>query len=166
MINKGESIFYFILIIFFSYLCFESLKIPAAKGGAVDVGANFFPISIAIILIILAIFLFIRSLKITKKDTNSRSQKEFVNNLRRNLSGSIIMLVALIILIGYVILLKKIGFVYSTIFFLVILTLILHFCENNKKIDRRIFLKTSIFSILFTITVYYIFNNFFNIILP
>lgn len=162
----GESGFCLALMAFFAYLWYAAAKIPVAKGSATDVGANFFPLSISILLFVLTTIVFLMSIRSSSVTGETEHEKRAQAPSNNVIASTFVIVSVLVILLLYIIFLPRIGFIISTIIFLCILTLLLYRFKTHQLMPIK---QMAISVVLFGIIVgaiYYTFNNFFQLILP
>lgn len=156
---KGESIFSLFLIFVFSFIYLETKKIPPVPGGPYDVGTQFFPMYISLICIILSIKVFISSL--FKQSKNK--EKDADESLKKK---SYIFISMLLILFLYSLILTKFGFIISTIVFLLVLYILLNKYKTNSFPGIKKISKVFLFFSLLAVSINYLFENVFKVILP
>ncbi|WP_028308732.1 tripartite tricarboxylate transporter TctB family protein [Desulfitibacter alkalitolerans] len=133
------------LLIFSGWVYFTTQKIPVGKISGMP--PTFFPSFLAITLAVLSVLLIISAIKdILRKVKHEYEEQDIIK---------VVLLVLSIVF--YTILLKYIGFIYTTILYLVATITLL-------KGGRLI--KTIPIAIIISVSVYYIFGNFFRIPLP
>ena len=156
---KGETIFCLFLIILFSFILSQSIAIPHTKGGSHDVGADFFPITISGLALILSGVVFIRNIiEDFKREKKRRREKSII-------SAGIFILV-LLVLISYVYLLTLLGFVISTALFLFVLNIILNRFKTNSFMNMKMMFLSALGFILGSWAIYLIFTIIFEVYLP
>ncbi len=147
MKKKAEIIWAILFIIFASVFYYMSLGLRASTGP--DVGGAFYPRLLVYATLILSIKLLYNALKREEKD--SEQLFDFENGGFRKVISVIIISVI------YLSLLDIIGFLFLTPFYLFLLLTII----EAKNFTYRILI-----SILTTVIVMYIFQNFLNIPFP
>jgi len=142
--NKITSIF---IILITSYLFYSNEHL---KGPQYDLlGSKYFPRIVCIAIIVLSIVLFFA------KD------EEIVAKERKKRTSYSLILFFLIISISFLLALHyNLGFLISSFLYIFILT-----CMINKW-NIRDFIIIGLFSFISSYTIYFIFNNFLNLILP
>jgi len=120
----------------------EALRIaPPIKGG--EVGITFFPLIIALLMLLAAIIVLINGFK---------EKKSLLFNYKK-----ISRPIAVIILTGiYIIIFKSIGYMFSSILYVFSLVLLL---ENKKKKESKI--RNIVYSIIVVLVVYILYKKIF-----
>ena len=137
------------IIILICGLLFTQVSAIRETGFEV-IGPKFFPTAVLCLIIALTVIVLGSSIK--SKENNDA---KFISKAQ-----SIRVLVTFVLFTFYILGLKYIGFIISTIIFLFASTSFFY-----GKIDKGL-INLSIFSIITTIVIYFLFNNFFGIILP
>jgi hypothetical protein len=161
---KGESWFCLVLLLLFAYILYASIQLPAAKGSKTDVGARFFPVAISSLLVILTAVVFIRGLLDKGEEKKSLSDAE--PNQRMAGKSALVIITLLIVLTLYIFFLPRTGFLISTAIFLILLNLILVYFSTSQIMKPKQFGLSVVFFCLIAVGIYYIFNNFFQLVLP
>lgn len=146
------SVFYIILA---SAITVMARMLP--KSTVMEIGPDFMPSVIGCVTLILAVWLLVVSLKNFKTNLVLAEKAEIEeSDYKRVLSSFIVILV-------YVMILKPIGFMISTIIYLPIQMFIL---SPTAKRDGKSFMKLTLLSLIFTMVVFSLFRYGFKIILP
>lgn len=138
-----------VIIILLCGLLFTQVN-AIRETGLEAIGPRFFPTAVLCLIIALSIIVLGASVK--SKEVND---EKFITKAQ-----SIRVLVTFILFTFYILGLKYIGFIISTIVFLFASTSFFY-----GKVDKGL-INLSIFSVVATIIIYLLFNNFFGIILP
>ncbi len=154
---KGESLFALALFGIFSFGTYHSMVMNDPSGGPTDVGAAFFPFWVCVFIQILTAIIFVQSVTASSGPASSgvSPQKRFM------LLASILVLLFL-----YIFIIDTIGFIFSSILFLVLVHQLLVFFETGRLAS----LKGIVFSVIFfsfvSTALYYMFNIVFKLYLP
>lgn len=143
--RKGNIVVSIIMLILGGFVLYTTASFPAGSGNVV--GPGFFPRIIAIGLLILGGVLFIQNTIIKSED------KELKVFKKENMKSYLVMLITLV----YLIAMSMVGFVISSIVYLIIL-MIMYGIENKAK--------AVINSVLIVGIVYVVFNNLLSVPLP
>ncbi|MGF3104942.1 tripartite tricarboxylate transporter TctB family protein [Rossellomorea sp. DUT-2] len=146
MKTKPDRIISIILLVFAGIYLALSFQLPAFPYAIID--SDVLPKGLGFLLIILAVVLFFQA----KDDTEEDRKRRYVKK-----EDVIILLSVLGALLVYIFLLEPIGFLLSTILFLLVIPFVLGF---KKK------LTTVLVAFLFSGIMYYSFNYLLNITLP
>jgi hypothetical protein len=160
---KGESWFCLVILLLFAYILYASIQLPAAKGSKTDVGARFFPIAISSLLVILTGVVFIRGL-LDKEDEKRPSDAE--TDQRMAGKSALVIITLLVVLTVYIFFLPRVGFLISTAIFLILLNVILVYFSTSQVMKLKQFGLSVGFFCVVAVGIYYIFNNFFQLVLP
>jgi putative tricarboxylic transport membrane protein len=148
-------------ILFLVYgICLLVGSLFIKNSGLTRVGAGFIPKIISIIMIALSAILVIQTLfemKLAKGQVNNLTKTKEADKVDKK---TVLMTIAILII--YVSLLKPVGFIIMSIFYLFCQMLLL----ENTKLDRKKIIILLVISIVTPVIVNYIFNQFFNLILP
>jgi len=146
MLEKKDRIFGVICIIAGIIVIYATSRIELKiKLSPNDAGPWLFPYISAIGILLCGAGIFIRN----------RPCKQYLTKEGWLRAGRL-----MLVLVGYVIVMKYVGFIFSTIIMLYIVTMIL---ADRKKVGL---LKASVFSVLTTVIVYFAFEKLFYILLP
>lgn len=143
--KRANYLLSILMIILASFVYYYAGRFVGLGGS--DLGPSFFPRMVSIFIYILSVLLIIVTLTTHKVDKQSLFNK---NGFLRVLSGAILILF-------YFILIKGIGFIFSTIVFLVVFM---------KLLGIRIWIKSILISITTTLIVYYLFQDILKVRLP
>ncbi len=146
------SIFYAILGI---ALIVGAKALPKSK--VMDIGPDFWPIVIGSIILVLAVILFIMTVKNFKKNAEAAEASGKDEADYKRVIGSLILALA------YVNLLKPIGFIVCTLVYLFCQIFVLAPDSRRTKKDLIQYL---ILDVVFTFVVYFLFRYGFTIVLP
>ena len=154
---KGDSLFAAALFAIFSFGTYQAMIMKDPKGGPADVGAAFFPFWVCVFIQILTTIIFVQSLR-----SGEKSKGDEVNGVKRFLLLTSI----LVLLFVYIFIMDSVGFIISSILFLVIVHQVLILFETGVLSP----IKELIFSIMFfsavSILLYFMFNTVFRLALP
>lgn len=151
--KKYDKILGTILLVFAGALYFYSGTFPVREGRPRVLNAGFYPQLLAIILAILAFALIITAFM---KDYKNKEDVVFW----KNMSSLKLFLGTLVMLVIYPYLLTYLGFATATLIFIFIMINSL-FTKEERNIKRLGFI-----SIIITIVIYLVFNEFINIPFP
>jgi putative tricarboxylic transport membrane protein len=146
MRTKPDRIISLILLVFAGGYLALSYQLPAFPYAIID--SDVLPKGLGYLLIILAIALFLQA----KDDTDEDKRRRYVKK-----EDVIILISVLAALLVYIFLLEPVGFLLSTILFLLVIPFVLGF---KKKVT------TVLVAFLFSSVMYYSFNYLLNITLP
>ncbi|UXH46028.1 tripartite tricarboxylate transporter TctB family protein [Rossellomorea vietnamensis] len=146
MRTKPDRIISLVLLVFAVVYLALSYRLPAFPYAVID--SDVLPKGLGYLLIILAIVLFLQA----KDDTDADKERRYVKK-----EDLIILLSVLAALLIYIFLLEPVGFLLSTILFLLVIPFVLGF---KKKVT------TVLVAFLFSGVMYYSFNYLLNITLP
>ncbi|MGL5433871.1 MAG: tripartite tricarboxylate transporter TctB family protein [Lachnospiraceae bacterium] len=122
-----------------------------------SLGPDFMPTVIGVVTLILALVLLVRSIKEFKNPNAKTAEEEEEDADYKRVISSFIVVVA------YVMILKPIGFIISTIVYLPIQMFILS-PEEGRNGQSAV--KLTLLSVIFTLVVFFLFRYGFKIILP
>ena len=154
---KGDSLFAAGLFAILSFGTYQAMIMKDPKGGPADVGAAFFPFWVCVFIQVLTAIIFIQSLR-----SSDKTGAGGVNGYRRAflLSG------ILLLLFVYIVVMDLLGFIISSILFLVMVHQLLVLFETGKPSPA----KGLAFSVLFfsavSVFLYFMFNTVFKLALP
>jgi len=151
--KKYDKILGTLLIIFAGALYFYSGTFPVREGRPRVLNAGFYPQLLAIILAVLAVALIITAFI---KDYKGKNDVE----IWKNTSSLKLFLKTLVMLIIYPYLLTYLGFATATLIFIFIMIYNL-FSKEERNIKKLGFI-----SLIITIVIYLVFNEFINIPFP
>ena len=154
---KGESVFALVLFGVFSFGTYRSMVMNDPRGGPSDVGAAFFPFWICVFIQILTALIFVQTLRAgAGSDASAISLKK-----RVSLFGGILTFLFL-----YIFVMDTIGFIFSSILFLVVVHQLLVFFETGKPSPPKgIVFSVCFFSVVSTV-LFFLFNSVFKLALP
>lgn len=127
------------------------------KSKVMDIGPDFMPTVIGVIAFVLAallLFLSIKNFKLNAKEIENASIEDC--DYKRVLASIILVLV-------YVFMLQPIGFIISTLVFLLLQMLVLSPDDERGKKD---IIKLAVIDVIFTMVVFFLFRYGFKIVLP
>jgi len=154
---KGDSLFAAALFAIFSFGTYQAMIMKDPKGGPADVGAAFFPFWVCVFIQILTAIIFVQSMRSGEKNSEGE-----VKPTKRFL----LLTTILLLLFVYIFVMDLIGFIISSILFLVLVHQLLVLFETGKLSS----FKRIIFSVLFfsavSIFLYFMFNTVFRLALP
>ena len=154
---NGDSLFAAALFAIFSFGTYQAMIMKDPKGGPADVGAAFFPFWVCVFVQVLTAIIFVQSMRSDEKNSEGE-----VNGTKRFL----LLTTILLLLFVYIFVMDLIGFIISSILFLVLVHQLLVLFETGKLSP----LKRIIFSVLFfsavSIFLYFMFNTVFRLALP
>ena len=146
------SVFYVILA---AAIIVMAMMLP--KSAVMDIGPDFMPLVIGSVTLILAIWLLVLSVKNFKANAKLAEMAEIEEcDYKRVISSFIVIL-------AYVMILKPIGFIISTILYLPIQMFILSPADER---DGKSIVKLTLITVIFTMVVFFLFRYGFKIILP
>ena len=154
---KGDSLFALALFAIFSFGTYQSTVMKDPSGGPSDVGAAFFPFWVCVFIQILTAFIFFQSM--TAKDrpsTDGISLKK-----RFTLFASILMLLFL-----YIFIMDNVGFIVSSILFLVLVHQLLVYYETGRPSAPKGIALSALFFSIASAALYFMFNTVFKLALP
>ena len=147
-----SSIFFIAISLFMIYL---ARLLPKSK--VMSIGPDFMPTVIGVTTLILAVLLLILTVMRTKERETALAKAEPEDfDYRR-------MLYSLVLILIYVFIMQPVGFILSTIIYLIPQFLVLAPDEERNKKEA---IKLVVISIIFTIIVFLLFRYGFKIVLP
>ena len=126
------------------------------KSKVMEIGPDFMPTVIGIIMLILSVILLIQSIKKFNKNLEEAGKTEDDSEYKR-------VLLSLILCIAYVFLLAPLGFIISTLAYLGFQIYVLAPDDKRTKKDVITYV---IIDVIFTLTVFMLFRYGFMIVLP
>jgi len=153
----GEAWFALALFGIFSFGTYQSMVMNNPSGGPSDVGAAFFPFWVCVFIQILTAIIFMQTVIAgSKPDASGISMKK-----RLLLFVSILLLLFL-----YIFFMDSVGFIFSSIPFLVLVQQLLVFFETGRPSSPRgIAFSVILFSVVSSV-LYFLFNTVFRLALP
>jgi putative tricarboxylic transport membrane protein len=152
----GGIIFVFSIV----YIIFGGM-IPASSFTTAVVGPRVFPITIGVLLAITSFFLLIKGLleaRAGSAHAPEPAELSVLHEVEENPEQSPIrLLVILVLLLGYILLFFPLGYVLSTIFFIL---------STSMYLDREHWIRNLIYSIVFPVAVFLLFNDVLSVYLP
>ena len=124
------------------------------KSKVMDIGPEFMPIIIGVLMLILSIILFVQSIK--KFKAVSEECKDFKDDSEYKR-------VSLLLCIAYVFLLAPLGFIVSTLLYLGFQIYVL--APDNKRTKKDV-IAYIVIDVIFTLVVFLLFRYGFTIVLP
>ena len=146
------SVFYIILA---AAIIIMAMMLP--KSAVMDIGPDFMPLVIGSATLILAVWLLVLSVKNFKVNAKLAETAEIEECDYKRVLGSFIVILA------YVMILKPIGFIISTILYLPIQMFIL---SPSDERDGKSLVRLILITVIFTMVVFFLFRYGFKIILP
>lgn len=146
------SIFFMVLS---AVIILMALQLP--KSQVMDIGPDFMPIVISAVSFILAAILLVQSLHRFK-----RNSAELEGKAPEQCDYKRVLLSIILVLI-YVCVMKPVGFIVSTLAYLVCQMYVLAPDENRTKKD---IILLAVISVIFTLVVYFLFRYGFKILMP
>ncbi|MDE7014658.1 MAG: tripartite tricarboxylate transporter TctB family protein [Kineothrix sp.] len=113
-----------------------------------------------IVIVVLVIFLVVRCVMIIRSQEELKKKFHFLEILQ----GS--RLIYLLLLLGYAVIIKPLGFVISSVIFAVIAVTFLHKKQYGTFITGKKAAVLYPIMILSIVALYYVFTNYFNVLLP
>lgn len=154
---KGDSLFAAALFAIFSFGTYQAMIMKDPKGGPADVGAAFFPFWVCVFIQVLTAIIFVQSMRSDEKNSEGE-----VNGTKRFL----LLTTILLLLFVYIFVMDLIGFIISSILFLVVVHQLLVLFETGKLSPlKRIIFSVLLFSAV-SIFLYFMFNTVFRLALP
>ena len=154
---KGDSLFAAALFAIFSFGTYQAMIMKDPKGGPADVGAAFFPFWVCVFIQVLTAFIFVQSMRSDEKN----SEGEVIGTKR-----FLLLTTMLLLLLVYSLVMDLIGFIISSILFLVVVHQLLVLFETGKLSPlKRIIFSVLLFSAV-SIFLYFMFNTVFSLALP
>ncbi|MCR4745695.1 MAG: tripartite tricarboxylate transporter TctB family protein [Lachnospiraceae bacterium] len=126
------------------------------KSKVMDIGPDFMPTVVGVIMLILSVILLIQSIRSFNSNVESLKDYKDESDYKR-------MIMSLILCLFYVYLLQPVGFIITTFVYLILQITVLAPDENRSKKD---IIKYSIISLIFTLAVFFLFRYGFVIVLP
>ncbi|XME03060.1 tripartite tricarboxylate transporter TctB family protein [Lachnospiraceae bacterium C1.1] len=126
------------------------------KSKVMDIGPDFMPTVVGVIMLILSVILLIQSIRSFNSNAESLKDYKDESDYKR-------MIMSLILCLFYVYLLQPVGFIITTFVYLILQITVLAPDENRRKKD---IIKYSIISLIFTLAVFFLFRYGFVIVLP
>ena len=125
---KGDSLFALALFVIFSFGTYQSMVMNNPSGGPSDVGAAFFPFWVCIFIQILTAIIFVQSVL-----NGSRPGSDDISMKKRFM----LFVSILLLLFLYIFFMDSIGFIFSSIPFLVLVQQLLVFFETGRPSSPR-----------------------------
>ena len=127
------------------------------KSKVMEIGPDFMPTVVGILILILSIILFIQSVKNFKANAaEAEASGKDTSDYKRMLASLVLMLI-------FVNILKPVGFIISTLFYLALQIFVLAPDDKRTKKDIVMYL---ILDVVFTFVVFFLFRYGFKIVLP
>lgn len=153
--KKYGDIFVSIFFAIFSIIMIV-LASMLPKSKVMDIGPDFMPTVIGIVMLILSLILLVQSIRKFKTVSAGLIDYKDQSEYKR-------VLLSLILCIAYVLLLVPVGFIISTLLYLGFQMCVL--APDDKRTKKDI-ITYVIIDIIFTITVFFLFRYGFTIVLP
>ncbi|MEH7223459.1 tripartite tricarboxylate transporter TctB family protein [Bacillus sp. JJ1566] len=150
-IISGSVVLAFAII--FTIMAF---RLPPSPSGSVVIGPSVFPGAIGILLILTSIILIISGLVELRQNKSKIVKVKGEQEEGEQQDKKKVILISLI-LFGYVVLFVPLGYVISTVLFILGLSMYL---------DRKHWIRNIIYSLVFSITVYFVFDRLLSVYLP
>ena len=154
---RGDSLFAAGLFAIFSFGTYQAVVMNDPKGGPSDVGAAFFPFWICVFIQILTVIIFVQSLR----DSERSAVSEVSGTKRFFLLTGILLLLFI-----YIFVMDLLGFIVSSILFLVIVHQLLILFETGRISAPKGLAFSIIFFTAVSTLLYYLFNTVFKLALP
>ena len=159
---KGDALFALVLFAVFSFGTYQSLVMDDPTGGQHDVGAAFFPFWVCVFIQILTALIFADSVLKTRNVVAVQSDGEAVPMRKRVILLSGI----LIILFFYILVMETVGFIASSIAFLVLVHQLLVFSESGRPSPPKGLAMSVGFFGVTVVALFFTFNTVFHLALP
>lgn len=147
----GEIVIGIVLIVFCAIIFWKSGSFP--EGNEAQLGAGSFPVLIASLLSLLALLLVILKAKELFQQKAERSKVDVKEYLKGFYAEYKLVILTLLIFVIYIFLMQFIGFIVTTILFIIATGLLI---GSRKKKD---IMTVSIVAVAVTLTTYYFFEN-------
>lgn len=159
---KGDALFALFLFAIFSFGTYHSLVMEDPAGGQHDVGAAFFPFWVCVFIQVLTALVFVASVLKARNETASMSGGEAVSVRKRIvlLSG------ILVLLFFYIMVMETVGFIASSVTFLILVHQLLVFSETGRLSPPKGLAVSLGFFGATSIALFFIFNTVFHLALP
>jgi putative tricarboxylic transport membrane protein len=148
----------FVFAVIYTTLAF---MIPASSFTTAVVGPSVFPIAIGVLLAITSLALLINGIIESRServmDTESIGNGVLYEPEENHEQSSINLLVIIGLLFGYILLFFSLGYVLSTILFIF---------STTVYLDRQNWIRNLIYSIVFPVVVFFLFNDVLSVYLP
>ena len=154
---RGDSLFALALFAIFSFGTYQSTVMKNPSGGPSDVGAAFFPFWVCVFIQILTAYIFLKS--ITAKESSGGDGISLKK--RFTLFASILMLLFL-----YIFIMDGVGFIASSILFLVLVHQLLVYFETGRPSAPKGIALSALFFSIASAALYFMFNTVFKLALP
>ncbi|KJS81562.1 MAG: hypothetical protein JM58_16590 [Peptococcaceae bacterium BICA1-8] len=151
-LKDKDTIAGFLLLGLCSFVYIQIIKFPQTTYDERSISAAFFPTFLTVGLVFLAVLLLIRGFRNYLNLKNNSTAIEETKPKKIDQSTIYLVFSAIV----YVIVLETLGFVITTIIYLLFI----------MSIFRTGFLKSLLISVLFSFTIFYVFQNVFKIMLP
>ncbi|WP_243299647.1 tripartite tricarboxylate transporter TctB family protein [Bacillus litorisediminis] len=133
-----------------------AFRLPPPASESVVVGPSVFPGAIGILLIVTSVILIISGLIEARRKPNKIEKKAGSKEEGEPQDKKKVFLLSLFLL-GYVVLFVPLGYLISTALFILSVTMYL---------DRKAWIRNVIYSLVFPITVYFVFDRVLSVYLP
>lgn len=153
----GESLFALALFGIFSFGTYQSMVMNDPSGGPSDVGAAFFPFWVCIFIQILTAIIFIQSV------ITSRPASGDGISVQKRVTLLVVILALLFI---YIFIMDTIGFIFSSILFLVLVHQLLVCFETGRPSALKGIAYSVLFFSITSTVLYFMFNTVFKLALP
>ena len=154
---KGDSLFAAALFGIFSFGTYHAMVMNDPSGGPSDVGAAFFPFWVCVAIQILTVVIFAQSLR----SQEGPSDNEVSVKRRVLLLSSILVLLFL-----YIFIMDAVGFIGSSILFLVLVHQLLVFFETGRVSPIKGLVFSIVFFSIVSAALFFMFNTVFRLALP
>jgi putative tricarboxylic transport membrane protein len=157
MSEKNKRLFSSILVLSFALIVFiGSLNMRTLLASLT--GPEYVPRIVASLLLVLGLFLLASAVKNYRSDDSDEGKREDEHD---TFLDKYIVNVTLVLFFLYVLFLKRLGFVISTVLYV---TLQIDVFSRSFNIKKTIVYL--VFAIPFSLLIFYIFSKFFNVVLP
>lgn len=151
----GDIVVSIFFMVISAIIIIMAMQLP--KSQVMDIGPDFMPIVISSISFILAAVLLVQSLRRFKRNAAELEGKTLPQYDYKRVILSIILVLI------YVVVMQPVGFIVSTLVYLILQMLVLAPEDKRSKKDIIVLV---IISIVFTLAVYFLFRYGFKILMP
>lgn len=159
---KGDALFALALFAIFSFGTYRSLVMDNPAGGPNDVGAAFFPFWVCVFIQVLTTFVFVQSVVAARREGAQQAGDAGVPMRTR----VILLTGVLALLFAYILVMETVGFIASSVIFLILVHQLLVFSETGRPSPPK---GLAISAAFFTFTagfLFFVFNTVFHLALP
>lgn len=159
---KGDALFALVLFAIFSFGTYRSLVMEDPTGGQHDVGAAFFPFWVCVFIQALTALIFVQGVLKARDEKAMQSGGTAVPMRKR-----IVLLSGILVLLFFFILfMETIGFIGSSMAFLILVHQLLVFSETGRPSPPKGLAISVGFFGTTAIALFFIFNSVFHLALP